>query len=243
MRALFIKEITGFFSSLTGYIVIVVFIVVNGLFLWVFPGNLNIPDSGIASLSPLFETAPWVFLFLIPAITMRSLAEEKKAGTFDLLLTRPVSNLQILLAKYFSAVVLALLALLPTLVYYLTLVLIGSPAGNIDQGATWGSYTGLVFLAAVYGSVGIFSSTLTDNIIVSFLVSVLLCFMVFTGFNYIGSLFPLGSLGSFFISLGIDEHYKSVSRGVIDSRDIVYFFSVIAVFLVLSNLKLNSKRW
>jgi ABC-2 type transport system permease protein len=243
MWALFQKEISGFFSSLTGYIVITVFIVINGLFIWVFPGSMNILDNGYASLSPLFELSPWIFLFLIPAITMRSFAEEKKSGTLDLLLIRPVSYLQIVLSKYLSSLVLALLALLPTFIYYISVIIIGNPTGNIDHGATWGSYIGLIFLAAVYASIGIFSSSVTDNIIVSFLLGVFLCFLVYSGFNYIGNLFPVGGLGNFFISLGIDDHYKSISRGVVDSRDVTYFLSVIAIFTVFTNLKLNSKRW
>ena len=243
MWSLFNKEISGFFSSLTGYIVIVVFIIINGLFMWVFPGDTNILDTGYSTLEPLFEISPWIFLFLIPAITMRSFAEEKKAGTLELLLIRPVSHFQIIFAKYLSALVLTLLALLPTLIYYISVILLGNPTGNIDQGATWGSYIGLFFLAAVYVSIGIFSSTVSDNIIVSFLLGVFLCFIVYTGFNYVGNLFPVGGLGNFFISLGIDAHYKSISRGVVDSRDLTYFLSVIAIFIILANLILNGERW
>jgi ABC-2 type transport system permease protein len=243
MRVLFYKEISGFFSSLTGYIVITVFLAVNGLFIWVFPGSMNVLDSGYANLGSLFELSPWIFLFLIPAITMRSFAEEKKAGTLDLLLIRPVSYLQIVIAKYLSALILVLLALLPTIIYYLSVVMLGDPVGNIDHGATWGSYIGLVLLASAYTAIGIFSSTITDNIIVSFLLGVFLCFIAFSGFNYIGNLFPVGGMGNFFIGLGIDKHYKSISRGVIDSRDLVYFISAGTIFILFTNLKLNSKRW
>lgn len=243
MWALFQKEISGFFSSLTGYIVITVFIVINGLFIWVFPGSMNILDSGYANLSPLFEISPWIFLFLIPAITMRSFAEEKKSGTLELLLIRPISYLQIVLAKFFSSLVLALLALLPTLIYYISVIKIGNPVGNIDHGATWGSFIGLVFLASVYVAIGIFSSSLNENIIVSFLIGVFLCFIVYSGFDYIGNLFPVGGIGNLFIAMGIDAHYKSISRGVIDSRDIVYFISAVSVFILFTNLLLNSKRW
>ena len=242
MWAIFQKEVTGFFSSLTGYLVIAVFLIINGLFIWVFPGSMNIPDGGTATLSPLFNIAPWVFLFLIPAITMRSFAEEKKSGTLELLFARPVSNIQIILAKFLAGFMLSILAVVPTLLYYLTIIALGDPVGNIDHGATWGSYIGLLFLAAAYISIGTFASATTDNIIVAFIVGVFVCFFVYSGFDYIGTLFELGKTGNKIISLGIDAHYKSISRGVIDSRDILYFLSVSAIFIVLSNLKLNGKR-
>lgn len=243
MWALLQKEISGFFSSLTGYIVMIVFLVVCGLFIWVFQGTMNIPDSGEASLKPMFEIAPWIFLFLIPAITMRSFAEEKKAGTLDLLLVRPISNVQVILAKFFSNFILVILALLPTLIYYISVIKLGDPVGNIDKGATWGSYIGLLLLAASYTSIGIFSSAITDNIIVAFLLGVFLCFIAFSGFEYIGNLFPLGGTGNAIISFGIDAHYRSISRGVLDSRDLIYFLSFVAVFVLVTNLKLNAKRW
>jgi ABC-2 type transport system permease protein len=243
MWALLRKEISGFFSSLTGYIVIIVFLIVSGLFIWVFQGSTNIPDSGEASLEPLFSIAPWIFLFLIPAITMRSFAEEKKAGTLDLLMVRPISNFQLIAAKFLAHFVLVILALLPTLIYYFSVVRLGDPTGNIDKGGTWGSYIGLLLLAASYTSVGIFSSSITENIIVAFLLSVFLCFIGYSGFQYIGNLFPLGGTGNILINLGIDAHYKSISRGVIDSRDVIYFLSFVAIFGVAANLKLNSKRW
>lgn len=243
MWALLQKEISGFFSSLTGYIVIIVFLCVNGLFIWVFPGNMNILDSGFSNLSPLFTIAPWVFLFLVPAITMRSFAEEKKAGTLDLLLTRPLSNLQVILGKYFASVTLIILALVPVLFYYISVIRLGNPVGNIDHGAFWGSFIGLIFLAASYASIGILASVLTDNSIVSFLIAVFISFIVFSGFNYIGNLFPFGGIGNFLQNMGIEAHYMSISRGVIDSRDLIYFLSVSSIFIALTNLKLSSRRW
>lgn len=243
MWALFQKEIAGFFSSLTGYIVIIVFLVLTGLFLWVFPGGINIPDSGYASLRPLFDIAPWIFLFLIPAITMRAFAEEKKSGTLDLLETRPLSSLDIIIGKYLGALVLVLLALVPTLIYYVSIILLGDTTANIDHGASWGSYIGLVFLAASYCAIGIFSSTITDNIIVAFLLGVFICFLAFSGFDYAANLFPMGGVGNIVQNLGIDAHYQSISRGVVDSRDLIYFISVIAIFISFTNLKLISKRW
>lgn len=243
MKSLYIKEITGFFSSITGYIVVIVFLVINGLFIWVFPGEMNVLDAGYASLDTLFLIAPWVFLFLIPAITMRSFAEEKKSGNLDLLLTRPLSEFQIILAKYFAGVTLATIAILPTLIFYISLILLGNPAGNIDSGGTLGSYLGLFLLAAIYVSVGIFASSLTENTIVAFVLSVLLCFFLYEGFNSIGYLSLTGKTGNFLLNLGIDAHYKSIQRGVIDSRDLVYFLSVIILFLLFTKTKLRSYNW
>lgn len=243
MWALLKKEISGFFSSLTGYIVIIVFLILSGLFLWVFPGGTNIPDSGYADLKPLFEIAPWIFLFLIPAITMRAFAEEKKSGTLDLLFTRPLTNLQIVCGKYLSALLLSFLAIVPTFIYYISIILLGDVTGNIDHGATWGSYIGLLLLAASYTAIGLFSSTITDNIIVAFILSVFLCFIAYSGFDYLANLFPIGGVGNILQNLGIDAHYQSISRGVIDSRDLIYFSSVIAIFISLTNLKLKSRHW
>jgi ABC-2 type transport system permease protein len=239
MYSLFFKEITGFFYSLTGYIVIIIFLVVNSLFLWVFEGPMNLLDGGYATLDSLFILAPWVFLLLIPAITMRSFAEEKRSGTLDLLLTRPLTGIQIIGAKYFAAVVLVLLALLPTLVYYYTVLSLGNPAGNIDQGGTWGSYLGLIFLAGAYAAIGIFCSSLTDNLIISFLLAAFLSLFMCYGFEQVSTLATMGKTGGFLVSLGIIEHYRSMSRGVIDTRDIVYFAALIAIFIVLTKARLE----
>lgn len=243
MRSLYLKEITGFFSSITGYIVVIVFLVVNGLFIWIFPGDMNVLDAGYASLDTLFIISPWVFLFLIPAITMRSIAEEKKSGNLDLLRTRPLSELQIILAKYFAGVSVAVIAILPTLVFYFSLIFLGNPVGNIDSGGTLGSYIGLFLLAAIYVSIGIFASSLTENTIAAFVLSVLLCFFLYQGFNSIGYLSLTGKTGNFIINLGIDAHFKSMQRGVIDSRDLVYFLSVILLFLLFTKTKLRSHNW
>jgi ABC-2 type transport system permease protein len=216
---------------------------VNGLFLWVFPGELNLLDAGYSSLNTLFIIAPWVFIFLIPAITMRSFAEEVKSGNMDLLLTRPLSEMQIVLSKYMAAVFLTTVALLPTLFFYCSIVILGNPANNIDIGGTWGSYIGLLFLAAVYVSIGIFASSLTENTMIAFILALLLCFFLYMGFNSIGYLSPSGKTGNIILNLGVDAHYKSMSRGVIDSRDLVYFFSVIVLFLFLTRTKLCSRNW
>ncbi|HEC42170.1 MAG TPA: gliding motility-associated ABC transporter permease subunit GldF [Bacteroides sp.] len=243
MFTLFQKEINSFFSSLTGYVVIIVFLVTNSMFMWVFKGDLNLLDNGHANLDALFFLAPWIFLFLVPAITMRLFAEEKRSGTLELLLTQPITEMQIVMAKYLAAVVLILFSLLPTLVYYFSVSKLGSPPGNLDTGGINGSYIGLFFLAAVYASVGIFTSAITDNQIVSFLLAVLVSFFLFTGFDLITSADLFGNLDTFLVRLGINEHYRSISRGVIDTRDLIYFLSVISIFLLGTNIVLQSRKW
>ncbi len=243
MVALINKEISGFFSSLTGYIVIIVFLSVNGLFIWVFPGELNMPDSGYSTLDTLFIIAPWVFMFLVPAVTMRMFAEEKKTGTLELILVRPITDLQIVFAKFISAVVLVLFSLIPTLIYFWSIYALGSPPGNIDTGAVWGSYLGLFFLASCYAAIGVFASSLTDNQVVAFILAVLLAFFFFSGFELIGTLSANIRFQQFLFYLGINEHYKSISRGVADSRDIVYFLSLISFFLFLTRTVLQSRKW
>ncbi len=243
MKSLFLREVSAFFSSLTGYMVIVVFLVINGLFLWVFPGEMNLLDAGYANLDTLFVISPWVFLFLLPAITMRSFAEERKNHSLDLLLTRPVSELQLVLAKYAASVLVAVMAILPTLFFYVAIVALGSKEMPPDTGAILGSYLGLVFLAAAYASIGIFASSLTDNSIIAFILAVLLCFFFFLGFNSVGYLSSQGAAGNLIINLGIDAHYQSMRRGVIDTRDVVYFLSLSLLFILLTRTKLNSRNW
>jgi ABC-2 type transport system permease protein len=243
MRVLLIKEIQGFFSSLMGYIVIVVFLVTNGLFMWVFPGDLNVLDSGYATLDSLFTMAPWIFLFLVPAVTMRMFAEEKKTGTLEFLLTKPLPDLKIILAKYFGALILVLLSLLPCLVYFGSVSLLGNPPGNLDTGGTWGAFIGLFFLAAIYVAIGILASVLSENQIIAFIIAVLLSFLAYTGFDYLASLPALQSFDTFILNLGINEHYKSISRGVVDSRDIIYYLAVISLFIMVTKVKLQSRNW
>lgn len=243
MLTLFKREIRNFLSSLIGYIVITVFLLLNGLFLWVFQLDFNILENGYANMDGLFLLAPFVFLFLIPAITMRSFAEEKRSGTIEMLLTKPITDLQIIMAKYLAGVVLVLFSLLPTLLYYGTVYYLGSPMGNLDAGGTWGSYIGLIFLAATFVSIGLFASTLTDNQIVSFIISLFLCGFVYIGFEMVYSLDYLGSFSLFIQKLGISEHYSSISRGVVDTRDLIYFFSVITLFILLSKTTLESRKW
>jgi ABC-2 type transport system permease protein len=243
MIALVQKEVGSFFSSLTGYIVIIVFLLINGLFIWVFPGELNIPDSGYATLDTLFIISPWVFLFLVPAVTMKMFSEEKRSGTMELLLVRPLTDLQIVLAKFTAAVVLVLISLLPTLVYVWSVFRLGNPVGNLDSGAVMGSYIGLFFLAGVYASIGIFSSSLTENQIVAFIIAVLVSFFFFTGFEMLSALPLPAAIEGVLLYSGINEHYRSISRGVVDTRDLVYFVSVIALFVFLTRTVLQSRKW
>lgn len=243
MITLFRKEINAFFNTLTGYVVITVFLLANSLFMWVIKGNLNVLESGHANLNTLFTMAPWVFLFLVPAVSMRVFAEEKKSGTLELLLTRPISEFRIVLAKYLAIVVLILFSLLPTLVWYISVSRLGSPPGNLDSGGIAGSYIGLFFLAAVYASVGIFSSAITDNQIISFILAVLLSFFLYAGFDLITSTDLFGNLDSILLRMGISEHYHSISRGVVDTRDLIYFLSVISIFLLGTKIVLQSRKW
>ncbi|MCF8297535.1 MAG: gliding motility-associated ABC transporter permease subunit GldF [Saprospiraceae bacterium] len=243
MLTLIKKEINSFLSSLIGYIVIIIFLLINSLFLWVFPIEFNILDYGYASIDGLFILAPFVFLFLIPAITMRSFSDEKKSGTIELLVTKPISDLQIIFSKFIAGIVLVILSLIPTLFFFFTVYKLGFPVGNIDIGGTWGSYIGLFFLSAAFVSIGLFSSSITDNQIISFIVSVFLCGFVYIGFDFIFSLDLFGSIDLLIKTLGINEHYISMSRGVIDTRDIIYFLSVIALFTILTKMSLQSRNW
>jgi ABC-2 type transport system permease protein len=243
MLSILRKEIYGFFSTLTGYVVIIVFLLINSLFMWVFPGELNILDSGYAGLETLFFISPWVFLFLVPAVTMRMIAEEKRLGTIELLYSKPVTERGIVYGKFIAAVLLVLLALLPGIIYYISVVHLGEIPGNIDKGGTLGAVIGLFFLGAVYASAGIFASSLTDNQVIAFIVAVLFCFFLFMGFDFIAYLPGSKNFDEFIIGLGINEHYKSISRGVIDLRDIAYFAAVVILFNEASRLVLLSRKW
>lgn len=236
------KEVAGYFSSLVAYITIGVFLLATGLLLWVFP-NSSILDYGYAGLDSLFSIAPYLFMFLIPAITMRSIAEEKKEGTFELLATRPVTDWQIILGKYFASLFIVILALLPTVIYYITVYQLGVEKGNVDSGAVIGSYIGLVLLGGAFTAIGIFSSSVSKNQIISFVVAVFLCFFTFSGFDSISELVSLQTIATYITVFGINEHYQSISRGVLDSRDLVYFVSFIALFLVITRTILGGRKW
>lgn len=240
MFAILKKEINTFFASPIGYLVIAVFLILNGLFLWVFTGEFNILNNGYADLSSFFLLAPWILIFLVPAVTMRSFSDEKKQGTLELLLTKPMSHLQIVLGKYFGAFVLILMALIPTLFYVFTVSKLGNPEGNLDFGSTLGSYFGLLFLVASYTAIGVFASSITDNQIVAFITAIFICFVFYFGFDGIASYNLLGSNFNF-ETLGMASHYKSMSRGVIDTRDLVYFVSIAGLFVFLTTLHLKQR--
>jgi len=243
MYALFRKEISNFLSSLIGIMVVVVFLLITGLFLWVFKSDFNIMTFGYATLDSLFILAPWVFLFLVPAVTMRSFAEERRTGTIEMLLTKPLSDWQIVGAKYLAGVALVILALIPTFIYYISVSRLAMPAGNIDHGGIWGSYIGLFFLSATFVSIGIFCSSITNNQILAFILSVFLCGFLYIGFEFIYSLALFGKVDLFIQQLGMSAHYSSMSRGVIDTRDLIYFLSVIVLFLSMTKITLSSRKW
>lgn len=243
MLTLYKKEINSFLNSILGYVVIAVFLIVNGLFLWVFPLESNIMDFGYANMDGLFTLAPFVFLFLIPAITMRFFADEKKSGTIELLMTKPLTDIQVILAKYFAGLSLVIIALIPTLIYFISVYQLGFPIGNMDIGGTWGSYLGLLFLAASFVAIGIFASSLTDNQIISFILAALISGFIYLGFEFIYNLDLFGNFDLFIKTLGISSHYSYMSKGVIDTRDLLYFVSLISLFIILTKISLESRKW
>lgn len=244
MLSLLVKEINSFLNSLIGYIVIIVFLLAISLFVWVFPGSeFSIPEAGYANIDPLFIITPWVYMFLIPAITMRLFAEERKSGTIELLLTRPLTELQIVLAKYLGGVFLVLISLIPTLLFYFSVYKLGVTPGNIDTGSMWGSYIGLLLLGAVFVSIGVFASATTDNQVIAFIIAVFLSFFIYAGFDSISTLLGSGPAANIVYQLGINAHYSSMSRGVLDTRDLIYFFSLIVLFTMLSRTVLESRKW
>lgn len=242
MLSILKKEFNGFLNSLIAYIVITVFLVAIGMFMWVFPES-SVLEYGFADLQTLFNMAPRLFLFLIPAITMRTFAEEKREGTIELLLTKPLTDIELILGKYFAALLLALFALVPTLLYYYSVYELGSPQGNIDSAAVAGSYIGLVFLAGVFAAIGVFASSISDNQIISFVVAVFLCYIIYTGFDLIASIPVWGSYGYLISQLGISYHYTAISKGLVDSRDVLYFLSVIVLMVLATKLVLKSRKW
>lgn len=242
MYAVFKRELFSFLNSLMAYITIGVFLLACALLLWYFP-DTSILDYGYAELNGFFSLVPFLFMFLIPAITMRSFAEERKEGTYVLLATRPLSDLQIILAKYLACIVLLLFALLPTLVYYYSIYQLGLPKGNVDSGAVIGSYLGLFLLGNAFAAIGIFTSSITKNQVIAFAIAVFLCFFAFSGFDSLSKLFELNYLETVLINLGINEHYQSISRGVLDTRDLIYFISFVLVFLGLTKIVVGGRKW
>lgn len=241
MLSILKKELRTFFSNATGYVVIGIFLLLTGLFLWVIPGQYNILDAGYANVDGLFYLAPWLFLFLCPAVTMRLFAEEKQTGTWELLITKPISQTQIVLGKFFAGWILVSLAILPTLVYYFSVAYLAEPIGNIDSGAFWGSYIGLFFLSAIYVAIGSLASSLSNNQIIAFVVAMTLSFFFYYGFELLGSFFIGGAVIQIIESVGVHAHYKSMSRGVIDSRDLFYF-SLITIGFLLATVKMVGRK-
>lgn len=243
MIALYKKEISAFFSSLTGYIVITIFLISSSLFMWVIPGQNNVLDAGYANIGTFFSLSPWVFMFLVPAISMRLFTDEIKSGTIELLMTKPIKDISVVMAKFSGAFTIAIISILPTLIYFISVYQLGNPIGNIDIGGTWGSFIGLLFLACIYVSIGVFSSALTNNQIVAFIMAAALSFVMYYGFDAFSLLFANTSAEYYLQKLSINDHYKSISRGVIDSRDIYYFLSVSALFIVATKVKIQSRKW
>jgi ABC-2 type transport system permease protein len=236
------KEFNSFLNSLIAYLVIGVFLTGIGLLMWVFP-ETSVLDYGYADMDTLFSFGPYVFIFLIPAITMRSFAEEKKGGTMELLLTKPLRDWDIILGKYLAGFFLILVALIPTIIYYFSIRQLGNPVGNIDTPGVIGSYIGLVLLGGVFCSVGIFASSITPNQIVAFIVAAFLCFILFSGFNSIATVDFWSANALFIKQLGLLYHYEAISKGLIDSRDLIYFLSIIFLMLSLTKLIVGSRQW
>ena len=243
MLAIFKKELRQFFSSLIGYIAIIVFLLFIGLVVWVFP-DINILDNGYSSLDSFFYYAPLVLLILIPAITMRSFAEEIKTGTIELLATRPVTDLEIIMAKYFAALVLVFISILPTFIYFISIYLLASPVGNVDTGGILGSYFGLFFLGAVFVAIGIFCSAAASNEIVAFILAFFLSMLLYIAFYYLSQAGIFVGKNDYLVeSFGLSAHYDAMGKGVIDSRDVVYFLSLISAFILFTRTSLSSRRW
>ncbi|MCC9070475.1 gliding motility-associated ABC transporter permease subunit GldF [Flavobacterium sp. F-65] len=238
MKSIVLREIKSFFGSPIGYLVIAIFLISNGLFLWVFQGEYNILNTGFADLTPFFTLAPWILTFLIPAVTMRSFSDEKKQGTIELLLTKPLSIWQIVNGKFIGSLLLIIMAIIPTFIYVKVISSLGLPEGNIDMGSTIGSYFGLLFLIGAYTAIGVFTSTLSENQIVAFIIAVFLCFFFYFGFDGLSSIVPASM--NFISSLGMQNHFKSMSRGVIDTRDVIYFLSITVLFLSFTVYQLKS---
>lgn len=242
MIQIFIKEIHVFLNSLIAYIIISVFLTGIGLLMWVFP-ETSVLEYGFADMSSFFSMCPFIFMFLIPAITMRMFSEEKRGGTMEILLTRPIMDIDIILGKYLAGVFLVTFSILPTLLYYFTIWYLGNPVGNVDTAGVVGSYFGLFLLGAVFTSIGIFSSSFTENQVTAFVIAVFLCFFFYFGFNAISSVGLFSGNADLIDQIGILYHYNSMSKGLIDTRNLIYFLSVISAMLLLTNLILRSRKW
>lgn len=241
MKSILIKEINSFFSSIVGYVALLVFLGACGLFLWVIPDS-SILGYGYVAMDRFFAIAPWLLLLLVPAITMRSFADEFRTGTIEWLHTKPITDLNIILGKYLATVILIAIALLPTLIYVFTISNLALPDNFADAGAIVGSYIGLMFLAATFAAVGVFCSSLTANQVVGFLISLIACYLLYTGFEQLSKLPDMAQGLDYYLSMvGMEFHYNSISRGYIDSRDVIYFLSLIVFFIALTRFSLHSK--
>ncbi len=241
MISIFLKEVNEFLNSLIAYVVISVFLIGIGLLMWVFP-DTNVLDYGYASMEPLFSLGPYMFMFLIPAITMKSFAEEKRSGTIELLQTLPFRDVDILTGKFLAGFVLVIFSILPTIVYYYSLSQLGNPQGNLDTPGIIGSYIGLMLLGGVFTAFGIFSSVLTGNQIVSFILGAFLCFLFYSGFDSLSGINLWADWSYYISSLGVMPHYTSLSRGLLDIADVTYFLGLIAIVLLVSQFILGLKK-
>jgi len=242
MVQIFLKEFNGFLNSLIAYMVMGVFLIIMGLLMWVFK-DTSVLNYGYADMSTLFSFGPYVLIFLVPAITMRSFAEEKKLGTLELLMTKPLAERDIVLGKFFAAFVLVIISLIPTLIYYFTLSHLGNPEGNIDTSGVMGSFIGMTLLGGIFCSIGILASSITPNQIVSFIIGAFFCYLFYTGMDSAAALFNDGENSLLVRQFGIVYHYESLSKGLIDSRDLIYFFSVAFVMLLSTKTVLSSRSW
>ena len=242
MYAIFIKELNSFLNGLIAYVVIIVFLTIIGLLMWVFPES-SILEYGYAELNTLFSMGPFVFMFLIPAITMRFFAEEKRTGTIEFIFTKPVTTLEVVLGKYLAGVVLMALSLLPTLLYFYSVYQLGNPVGNLDISGTIGSYVGLFLVGMALVSIGVFTSSITENQVVAFVLAVFLSFFLYTGLSSLAAVDVWGSTSLLLEKLSMTYHYNSLSRGLIDLEDVVYFLTVASFFILLSKLAINSRKW
>ncbi|MGF7215466.1 ABC-2 type transport system permease protein [Spirosoma lacussanchae] len=238
MLAIFRKEINQFFSSPIAYIIMGVFLAATGLLLWVFP-DTSLLESGYADLGTFFNLTPYVMLFMVPAITMRSIADEVRGGTLEWLLTKPVSRWGVVGGKFLASWLLVALTLLPTLLYYVTLYQLGAPVGNIDSAGVFGSYIGLLLLGGVFVAVGVWASSLNDNQVVAFVLGVFFCFLLYVGLSALAGLSVLGGLSYYLSYFALDEQYRALGRGLIDSRNVVYLLSLIGLFLLLTVNRLS----
>lgn len=242
MRALYLKEINSFLSSIIGYVFIIIYLITSGLFHWILSYHTNLLEGAESNLLPYFNLSPYIFLILIPSITMRSIADEKRTGTIELLFTRPISDLKIILAKYFAGVTLLIIAIIPTMTYFISIYYLGKPIGIIDVGATFTSYFGLILLGSVFVAIGIFASSLTSSQIVAFILALFLCWIIYDGFQILGNYNQFEDLDYIIQYFGISYHYDSIKRGLVKMSDLVYFFSVIVLFICAALLVLKTNK-